>query len=355
MNWNIFYKYMQGQCTPEELIRFKNWLREDQANEDFFQTFVETWEEKPANFKMDIRKEWETFREKRLQREPEASETNARIDENDLVRTLSDYTKKSRGGRPVLYYAIPAVIILMISAMYFIRQPFFSTGNKAEIKYKIITTDKGERGRLELSDGTRVILNAESKLQVPSNFGESSRTVRLQGEAFLKVKKNSDLPFLVISNDTYLKVLGTEFNLNAYDSTQIKIAVNEGAVAVGKMSGMNTRPEIGTLKKTDLGILKGNKLSISTIENADLFSGWAEGKLVFKNTPLTEIAERLELWFNVSVRIDRPALGERTLTATYTSLPLSELLNVLSLSLNLTVIRDQDTIILKDKNRTSKP
>lgn len=338
---------MQGTCSEEELGKLQRWLRKNSANEDFFKTFVESWEEeRPADFKIDARKEWQKFKQIRLGSDTGKSQALSH-DEHEI---LPDFAHVSRRRRLKWYSTVPLAIILFIAAAFFIYRPQFKAKSpQSEQANRIVSTARGERSHLELSDGSTITLNAESSLQVPANFGKTVRMVFLNGEAFFDVAPDASLPFFVISNDSYIRVLGTEFNINAYDSTQIAVAVAEGSVSMGKIEKEKPKLEMGTLGKSELGILNGKGLSVSTIEDMNLFSGWTEGKLVFNNTPLRTVVQRLERLYNIKVRLKTPELANLPLTATYDNLPFSEVAEVLALSLNLTVIHEQDSLVLKTK------
>ena len=163
----------------------------------------------------------------------------------------------------------------------------------------------GHSQNVTLSDGTRVQLNAGSRLVFPAEFSGNTREVYLKGEGYFEVFKNLDKPFIVRTDFFDTKVLGTVFNISAYDGEQIASAVLvEGKVVV--------------LKKNKLFGYTENKLSpgqgyfystsalASDIRNVDLseYISWKDGILLFKDKPLISIVSQIEKYYNKKILID---------------------------------------------------
>ncbi|MDR8393345.1 FecR domain-containing protein [Aliifodinibius sp. S!AR15-10] len=355
MNWKILYNYIEGKCDEEELRQLGVWLNKNQANEDFFISFVEEWGEKEAiEFDTDARAEWDKFREKNL--ETDSGNESGGDSSDFLGQVIGTPEANRRSNRTnVLYwsYASAAVVLLLIALVFVVRQFNFSdsTTPKQQESYQEITTVRGQRTNLKLSDGSKVVLNSSSTLRIPENYGKGTRTLYLEGEAFFEVRHDEENPFLVVSHQTYTKDLGTQFNVTAYDSSSIEVAVREGLVSMGKVVEGSPQKEIVELTPGKLGVLKEvGGLTVSDVEYMDTHFGWAEGKLVFRNTPFQEVIERLERWYDIECEIKGPVnmLNKRTLTATYDGMPMSEVLKVLSVSMDVSYTRQGRDIIFND-------
>jgi len=349
MNWEILHKYIEGICDEEELHRLGEWLREDPANEDFFKLFVEEWsDEEGLDIESDARAAWREFRER-----------NSISDSEPALNVVKNWTEKSyfldRKNRKRSItswsYSIAAIVLTAISLLFinkYINNRKNNNLDKDKIAFQEISTTPGQRIKLRLSDSTKVILNSNSRLQIPEEYGRKTRTVRLEGEAFFEVKHNKDLPFVVISNQNYAKDLGTKFNISAYDSSGIEVAVKEGLVSLGKIKGGNPDKELVKLQPNKVGILRNiGGLRVSDIKDMDEFTGWSEGKLVFKSTPFPKVVDRLEKWFDIKCKIKNTDPEERTLTATYDNLPLNEVLKVISATMNISYTREGRNIIFR--------
>lgn len=355
MNWEILYKYVQGSCDKEDLRKLGEWLQEDPANEDFFTSFIEGWNEKDKiEFNSDDQAAWDEFK-KNNSMDGTANEDPSNF--SDLldvsVKKTQHVTQRNKRGTAYWMYSLAAVVLLLIVVIVVVRQHTMlnSSSQEKTIQYQEISTVKGQRSNLKLSDGTAVVLNSSSTLRIPLDYGNRNRTLYLEGEAFFKVTHDEANPFVVISDQIYTKDLGTQFNITAYEPGSVEVAVKEGLVSIGKMAEGNMQDEIVEITPHKLGILKEiGGLTVSDIENMDQYVGWTEGKLVFQRTPFPEVVKRLERWFDIECEVETvsPDLSERTLTATYNNMPMSEVLQVMAISMKLSYGREGRTITFKD-------
>ncbi|WP_291908814.1 FecR family protein [Chitinophaga sp. CB10] len=171
------------------------------------------------------------------------------------------------------------------------------TGNG--VSYNTMATPKGRKFRLQLPDGTLVWMNAASKLRFPTAFTGTDRTVELSGEAYFEVAQQPNRPFRIrLADDTYIAVLGTSFNVNAYaDEANISTTLLQGAVRV-------QRNNIGQLLKPGQQMQldpRGNNFTI--VNNVDTASvmAWKNGILNFQDKKLTAVMRLLERWYDIEV------------------------------------------------------
>ncbi|RXQ92933.1 FecR family protein [Ancylomarina salipaludis] len=171
--------------------------------------------------------------------------------------------------------------------------------NKEKITYNSLIIPKGGEYNLTLSDGTKIWLNSNSKLKYPTKFSGKERLVELEGEAFFDVSKNKDFPFVVKMNDFQIKVLGTSFNVNAYnDEKEIITTLVEGRVEVKDQ--LRNQKEI-LLPNDQFCINKYNGDFKKTHVDTEIYTAWKNGRLVFQNERLEDIMIRLSRWYNVEV------------------------------------------------------
>lgn len=171
--------------------------------------------------------------------------------------------------------------------------------NSEEINYNTIIIPKGGEYKLTLSDGTEIWLNSNSKLRYPSKFGKGVRRVYLEGEAFLKVAKDLQHPFIVDLNTSEVKVLGTSFNVNAYnDQDEIFTTLVEGKVEVNDdFRGISHK----LLPNEQLCFNKLNGKTVKKHVDTDLFTAWKDGRFAFENQSLEELMIRLSRWYEIDV------------------------------------------------------
>jgi len=188
-----------------------------------------------------------------------------------------------------------------------------SQPGKAELNHLIIPY--GKTSEVILPDGTRVYLNAGSRLVYPDIFKDKNREVLLVGEAFFEVKDDKDHPFVVQTTDLRVKVTGTKFNVSAYPTDNVvETVLTEGSVSL--------RQNNSNLFSDDIELLPGqlaafNKTSRKTIlktVNTENYIIWKDGLCKFEGTDLSRIVKKMERFYNIRFQYSDPILGTIKIT-----------------------------------------
>ena len=169
-----------------------------------------------------------------------------------------------------------------------------------------MTIPKGNDYHLMLSDGSVVYLNTSSRLRYPVRFSGKTREVELLGEGYFDVKHDPDHPFIVKTKDVAVKVLGTSFNLRAYQEEEaIYTTLVEGRVEV-----RNQQSEV-ILSPSQQAVCtpEGRNIDVQTV-NTDYYVGWISGRFIFNNTRLDDILTRLQQWYNFEVFYEKEELKD---------------------------------------------
>ena len=191
---------------------------------------------------------------------------------------------------------------------YDIKDSGSSTQNKTQLN--VIKTPKGGQYQVRLPDGTSVMLNAASSLKYPAVFTGKERVVELTGEAYFDVSPNRNMPFIVKSTGQQVKVLGTHFNINAYeDEAGIVTTLEEGVVSI--FGG----GEVVTIKPGQQTFLQADKSLRVAEANLKTALAWKNNKMTFKNTGIAEIMRQISRWYNIKVEY-QGAIPEDTITGT---------------------------------------
>lgn len=163
-----------------------------------------------------------------------------------------------------------------------------------------LTTPRGKDYHVTLADGTEVWMNADSKLEFPEQFTGKQRKVKLQGEAYFQVAKDTAHPFIVETDYFNTKVLGTTFNVKAYSAKDANIVLIDGSVEV--TAGKNTK----LLHPSQQAII--NPSGMIALRSIDTYpyTQWREGFFYFENQTLFEIMQELGRWYNVNIAFDDP-------------------------------------------------
>lgn len=170
------------------------------------------------------------------------------------------------------------------------------------LAYNTLSTAKGEQYSVTLSDGTKVWLNAASSLRFPIQFTGKERKVEVVGEAYFEVTRNASKPFYVTSGNTNVQVLGTSFNINAYDNEpMVRTTLLEGSVSINDRVRLSPNQQSRVEKDGSIRILRDI--------DVDDAVAWKNGAFSFNNADITTVMRQLERWYDIEVVYegDKPA------------------------------------------------
>jgi transmembrane sensor len=223
-----------------------------------------------------------------------------------------------------------AAILIIPLLFSFLGYFYFQLKSAAiPVSFAEIQCPMGVRTKFQLPDGSTGYLNSGSSLKYPVQFiGE--RKVELIGEAFFDVVHNAKIPFHVNTKNLDIKVLGTTFNVIANEDEKTEeIVLQTGKVDVSSKSG----DQMAVLKPNEQLTLDIEKQTVTKNEvEATQYTSWKEGKLVFRNENMQQVARRLSRWYNAEVIIDDRMLEAYTFHATFVDEPLDEVLKLLSIT-----------------------
>ncbi|MET0299757.1 MAG: FecR domain-containing protein [Flavitalea sp.] len=181
----------------------------------------------------------------------------------------------------------------------------YTRGSKTApiISYNTLRTPKGGFYQLTLSDGSKLWLNAASSIRYPVVFSEKERVVELNGEAYFEVAKDSKRPFTVKTDDMDVQVLGTHFNVMAYNNeSAVKATLLEGSVKI-RAAGNNALLTPGQQAKLN----SSNKnLEVISNVNVEEVVAWKNGYFQFERVGTAELMRQIERWYDVEVKFDGP-------------------------------------------------
>lgn len=176
--------------------------------------------------------------------------------------------------------------------------------------YNTIFVPYGKNAQITLSEGTKIWLNAGSKLVYPAVFTADIREVYIDGEGIFEVTKDPERPFVVKSSRFDIKVLGTVFNISAYPDDKFSYAVlKEGAIHMECSAGSLLSKDDRTLSPGDMANLNQdeNKITVEKVDPTSYFS-WREGYYIFKNERLDNILKKLSRYYNVEIILENNQL-----------------------------------------------
>ncbi|WP_026210239.1 FecR family protein [Flexithrix dorotheae] len=211
---------------------------------------------------------------------------------------------------------------------------------------------RGQKLTFILEDGTKVILNAESKISFPEKFSKGKREVFLTGEAFFEVTKDSIRPFIIHSQNIVTTVLGTTFNIRAYqDENEIEVNVVTGKVKVeSKDESENIESNHILFPNDMLSYNKENKRILKEAVNPGEKTAWKDNTILFDNKNLKTILKELERWYNVEFIVENDTEVTGTFSGRFKNKSLQNVLEGLSFSCNLDFKMEGQKVYLKKGN-----
>jgi len=229
----------------------------------------------------------------------------------------------------ILRYA--AVLVILITLPYVIYQSFSDSGwFESSPELLTLTVPKGDRQEVILSDGSRIMLDAGSHFSHPKEFTGNSRDVYLNGEGYFEVQSNPEKPFVVHAGDAVIKVLGTKFNVRAWQAyKRVRVAVAEGKVSLNSEQG--TAQDAVILTEGLAGTLLENGLPSQPQEvDMDQYLGWMHNEVIFDNAPLEEILFQLERWYDLKFVLSDSSLAREHLTVHIQSTPVKDIVELIA-------------------------
>ena len=224
-------------------------------------------------------------------------------------------------------------------------------GSSAEetIQWNILEVPKAGTFEIQLPDGSTVWVNANSKLYFPNRFPADERFVKVEGEAFFKVQKDKKRPFKVQSGDLNIAVLGTSFNVRAYQPKHFATTLVEGSVQLtyGDQRIMMSPGEKVYIDAKD-------KLKIQTVD-IESATAWKEGYFYFKDEPLVKILQDISYWYDLKVSITGDLPRGRYSGSMDRNSKLTGVLNMLSNVANLDFSLDGNHLTVKQKTNKMLP
>lgn len=320
----IILRFLEGISTEEEATLLHEWLQESEANRQYFDEVNNTFQASVTLNRFNhpsVENAWS-----------KVSKSIEQAPVRNISRTKSRVLLVLKIAASVCLLAVTGSLLLKILSE-----------NNVQQRSTIVRNSKVNNTRILLPDSSTVWLNANSTLEYTPEFGKTLREVTLKGEAFFDVKKDSKA-FVVRTDNMQVHVKGTRFNVEAYKkNATVKTTLEEGKVEL-HVDGNN---EFFTMKPGDQIILNTrlNNVIVQKVDPSD-FSAWKEEKLVFDNTPLSEVITKLENRYKVSITIRSEKAKRERLSMIIEQEDIQEVLDLIKLSSRLQIKMEKNEIIL---------
>jgi ferric-dicitrate binding protein FerR (iron transport regulator) len=309
----LITRYLNGEASQDEIGELQKWLDSSKDNLLYFQQLKNIWDnsEHANDIKMiDVDKAFNLIKKRVIFKSPSTN---------------------------FLYYwkKIAAVLLIPLvlgNLLYFLfRSNNWSTNQRPV--YNELFAAFGTRSALKLSDGSSVWLNSGSSIKYPDRFVGNNRTVILKGEAYFEVESDPKKPFIVETSSLSVKATGTKFNVSGYTSSDFaEVTLVTGKVEV---SLADNKKNTNGIKLEINQHLSFNKVTGNTSiikEDTYKYISWKDGKLIFRNEPLSQVVKKISQIFNIDIEIKGEEIQNYCFRATFQDESLSEILKLLKMS-----------------------
>lgn len=348
--WRIIVRHLDQTIDDHDSILLDKWLKKSDENQRILLSAEKIWKASEGNShdlltnELNLEKDWDLIKSQITS--SDIKEKRARILHFRKLRKRQQFYTNVLKVAVLLLVAVSSGLITLQFAVKpddVIAVPVFNE----------IATNPGERASIELSDGSRVNLNAASKLVMPATFSSSRRELEISGQAFFEIKADKNRPFDIRTDIALIQVLGTSFDVRSYENEdRILVAVREGTVELKNRNDNGSSLIInggymGSISKST------GQLTLEMFEDPGLYFGWMDGRIIFKDAPLKDVFNHLERWYAISIEYDESDcdLMSQRLTADLRTRSIRDVLGVLKMSLNIDFdIYNEDKIIVTYNN-----
>lgn len=315
----ILLKFLLGEAGPDEKRAITEWLQQSPSHQQQLDTLEKLWLEtgnlKPRPIVVDSRRAWEQL----------SAKISVHETEQTPIRTL--ITKKRQQW--IRSFAAAASLLLLAGVIYFL---FDLSHSKQEILFSNNSPDTLEN---ILPDGSRIVLNSKAEIAYSKAYTSATRAVKLKGEAFFDVAKDSLHPFVIDAGIGHIRVLGTQFNVNRKANEDILVDVMEGKVSLlyPRHIQSDTLQLILTAGQSGHISRAADSLFLSEPHPAAFY--WMNGSLIFKNKALEEVFQILENTHGINIQVEDPKIKSLILSSRFSDEDAENVIRVIAATFNL--------------------
>lgn len=305
-------KYLAKDRTKSAKREIESWLKEDPRNQSIFDE---------------------------LKNEENLAETLEELEQYNAGMAWKMLVQKAllkQKERMISRWKIAAVIILLLGLGGATAQFIFNRNTHSPLSAlnTTVKTERGQTSKVILPDSSIVYLNSATELVYSNNFLVENRSVTVKGEAYFKVTKDPEHPFLVNCDEVQVKVLGTEFNVRTdADEHLVDVILDQGRVELQHVrakfeSTFMTPGERAQFNENN------NHLEIGSVDSYK-FTSWKDGILIFEDEPMREVFKKLESWYDVDIEIRDNRIYDLKFNATIMDESLEDLFALMKYSCNI--------------------
>jgi transmembrane sensor len=336
-DWEAIARYLAGESQPEEASIIEQWLEAHPRDREVVErlnaeAMIETAD-------VDV--------------EAALARVHARMaTETSRPRVLPKTATRRPLWQPlgiIGLLAAAAVIVMVVT-----HESGVPDESGTALSARVYSTGVGQRDSVLLVDGTRVVLGPDSRLVVPGYYGATGRSVELRGDGYFDVVHDATRPFAVRVGSAVVEDIGTTFIVESDDAAAASVSVVSGSVRLRQAQSDASSGVV--LAAGDRGSIDESGRATAeqhVVRDEDV--AWTRGQLVFRDAPLSRVANELRRWYGVTLRVSDSSLLNVPVSMTFTGEPADRVLNMIGLTLGARVQRQGDTATLSLNRRQSSP
>lgn len=363
--WNLIARKFSGDATFEELAALDLLLVQYPLENYSMEILNDLWHSKSQLNGLYAENK---YKELVLRMQRMGIDEGRFKDKDEII--ISEEVLKSKRSKKWMV-GVASFIVTGLVVFFLIKNKALpdNTAQQQPLAKHEIKTKYGSKTSLVLPDGTKVWLNAGSKMTYSKDYGAELREVNLTGEAYFDVEKNADKPFIIHAGNIKIKVLGTAFNVRSYpDEKNIetslirgsleitlngskgkyilkpyqKLVVNNNPALAAKGNNAKELPDAEE-PKTDIEL---SRLSVMAQDSSIVETAWVYNRLVFNGETFEEIAHKMERWYAVSIVIKNDKLKTIKFTGVFENETVDQALGAIQLTTHFKVSYKTGQIII---------
>lgn len=374
--WELISRKISNEATEVELLELQSLLQQQPEEAYSLEIIQDLWNAPTTENKQYAEYQYKEFTQKMQRMGIDTS--GFHVEDEHLITAQNDFQIKNSGwytSKKILLASFSVIVITIFSLVLFNNSK--TKEAQPTVKASVITTKDGSKTSIVLPDGTKVWVNAGSKLTYDNNYGNKLREVSLSGEAFFDVTKNPEKPFIIHTPKMDIKVLGTAFNVRCYpNEKKTETSLIRGRIEVTLRDRPNEKIYLSPNEK--LTLLNDNVVSAESpnhkkikhiaevteplvsigrithtllSDSAIVETSWVENKLEFRSEAFEEVASKMERWYGVKIYIEDDRLKREHLTGSFETETIDQALSALQYTTKFRFSINKNTITITKYNK----
>ncbi|WP_069130301.1 FecR family protein [Rhodohalobacter halophilus] len=343
--WSVIVRYLDGTLDENDSKLLENWLEEGNENRRILHSVSQIWKASEDRSQdsliqeLNLEEDWGRIAD-HINRSDEKAK-KARVLKFKRLRKRQQFLSN-------LMKVAALVLVALASGFLTLQYAPVQQEKVYEPVFNEIKTSAAERARVELGDGSKVTLNAASKLIMPETFSQHSREVELQGQAYFDIESDKNRPFRIKTQSGLIEVVGTAFDVRSYaEEDVIEVVVREGTVEVSHESASSQKLIVNEGYKGSIAVSE-SRLNLVWAEDLDSYFAWMEGRLVFKEDPLHKVFRHIERIYDIEIVFSGSdaSVLEKEFSADLKTRSVREVMDVLKMAMDIEFEMEEDRVVI---------